>query len=97
MSTSKASSRSVRSSVSLKRKESLVKLKLAKLAKEAETKRVLDEQSAANVRRKAAEAKRVTEALERELRLKEKDREIELAAEEVRAWDEVSIGSLGVL
>ena len=77
MLTSKARSRSVRLFVSLKRKESLVKLKLAELAKEAETKRVLDEQSAADVCRKAAEAaaeeKHVTEAVERELRLKEKD------------------------
>ena len=101
MPSSTTSSASNRSSVSYKRKESQIKLKLAKLAKESERKKLLDEESAAEIRRKAdeaaAEADRIAKAVERDLRMKERDREIELAAEELRAWDEMSVGSLASL
>ena len=97
MPSSTTSSTSNRSSVSYKRKESQIKLKLAKLAKEAERKKVLDEESAAEIRRKvdeaAAEADLVAKAVERDLRTKESDCKIEIAAE-VRAWYEILVGSL---
>ena len=84
---SRCSGRSSRSSLSsFKRKESLVKLKLALFAKEKEKERSRIEQEAERAKQ---EAERAKQEAERKANEQERALDVELAKFEVKAWDEV--------
>ena len=91
---SRCSGRSSRSSLSsFKRKESLVKLKLALFAKEKEKERSRIEQEAERAKQEAERAKQEAERAKQEAERKANEQEraldVELAKFEVKAWDEV--------
>ena len=91
---SRCSGRSSRSSLSsFKRKESLVKLKLALFAKEKEKERSRIEQEAERAKQEAErakqEAERAKQEAERTANEQERALDVELAKFEVKAWDEV--------
>ena len=90
-SSSSTTTGSSKSSVRYKRKESLIKLRLAQYVRDAEEQRIRDKRIAD---KKAAEAKRLADEADEELRLKEKDRELDLAMKEAKAWDEMSWDTL---
>ena len=87
---SRCSRRSSRSSISsFKRKESLVKLKLALFAKEKEKERSRIAEEAKRVKQRAKqEAERAKQEAERKANEQERALDVELAKFEIKAWDE---------